>query len=177
VFTGLLLGALLVLAPLQLDDRGWSARAIAGLLVVGSVITAFATPLVGRWTDRAGPNAPILGGLTACVIVSVALALAGNTIAFALVVVTAEVVFSSMWVPGTTLLSSGTERARVSPALGFVVFNLAWAPGFLAGSAGGGLLAANGSIAVSYSVLAGLCASTLLGSWLLTRRVKRATFA
>lgn len=171
-FSALLLGTLLVLAPLQLNDLGWSTRAVAAFLLIGSLITALAMPLLGRWTDEFGTAPLILAGLAACVLVSLGLAAAAEPTSFAFAVVAAEIVFSSMWVPGTTLLSGGTERAGVSPALGFVLFNLAWAPGLLVGSAGAGQVATRAGNTVSYCVLAALCGGTLVGVLILIRRMK-----
>jgi hypothetical protein len=66
------------------------------------------------------------------------------------------------------LLSDGAERAGVDVAVGFVLFNLAWTPGFVAGSTLGG--SANSR---SYVVLSISCAATLLGVLFCTRWRRR----
>jgi predicted MFS family arabinose efflux permease len=165
-----LLGTLLVLAPLQLDDLGWSARAVAVFLLVGSLLTTLGMPLLGRWTDAVGTTPLIVGGLMVCVLASLGLAVAEEKrVGFAIAVIAAEIVYSSMWVPGTALLAGGTEHAGVNPALGFVLFNLAWAPGLLAGSAGGGQLAETTSNAIAYCALGALCVATLAVVLILSR--------
>jgi predicted MFS family arabinose efflux permease len=171
-FSALLLGALFVLAPLQLDALGWSPRGIAVLLLIGSVITALLMPVLGRWTDQFGAFLLIRVGLVACVLASLALAGASMSLTIAIAVIAAESVFASMWVPGTTLLSVGTEGAGASPALGFILFNLAWAPGFLVGSAASGQLAASSSDRFAYCVLATMSAALLAGVVALNHHAK-----
>ena len=171
-FSAFLLGALFVLAPLQLDALGWSPRGIAALLLIGSVITALLMPVLGRWTDQFGAFLLIRVGLVACVFASLALAGVSMSLAVAIVVIAAESVFASMWVPATTLLSEGTERTGASPALGFILFNLAWAPGFLVGSAASGQIAASTSDRFAYCMLAIVGAALLAGVLALNHHAK-----
>ena len=164
LFSALLLGAWSVLAPLQLDDLGWSAGEIAGLFLASSAITMLATPRVGKWSDRYGRAPLIFAGLAMSSLVSLGLAATERPLTLALFVVAAGVAYSSMWVPGTALLSDGTERAGIGLAIGFVLFNLAWTPGFLAGAAAGGWLAGATSDSVAYFLLATVCVTTLIGA-------------
>jgi hypothetical protein len=92
---------------------------------------------------------------------------------FELFVVVGAVAFTSAWVPGTALLSDGIEQAGIGLAIGFVLFNLAWTPGFLAGAATGGWLASAIGDSSTYLVLATLCALTLLGAIVLAGRQRR----
>jgi MFS family permease len=140
LLNALLFGALTVLVPLRLDEFGWSAGAIAAVFLVSSVATMFMTPAIGSWSDTHGRAPPVVAGLVASVGVSLALAGADWSIVFALLAVFAGVAYSSGWVPGTALLSDGIERMGIGLAVGFVLFNLAWTPGFLAGAAAGGWL-------------------------------------
>jgi len=167
-FSALLLGALFVLAPLQLGDFGWSAGQIAACFFVDSLITMLASPWLGRWSDRRGRTSPILAGLSASLLASLGLFVVERSWTYALFVVLAGVVFSATWVPGTALLSDGAERADVDIAVGFVLFNLAWTPGFVAGSALGG----SGN-SLAYLILAISCAATLLGVLFSTRWRRR----
>jgi MFS family permease len=171
-FSAFMLGALFVLAPLQLDALGWSARGIAALLLIGSVLSALVLPLLGRWTDQFGAFRLLRVGLIACVLASLALAGANTFGSVALVVIVSECVFVSMWVPATTLISEGTERANASPALGFILFNLSWAPGFLVGSAASGQVAATTSDRFAYCALAAVSAALLTGVLALNRHAK-----
>jgi MFS family permease len=141
----------------------WGVRAIAAVFLVSSLITVFATPRLGKWSDRQGRAPPIIAGLTASLLASLGLAATGS-LAFAVFVVAAAVAFSSTWVPATALLSDGIEQAGIGLAIGFILFNLAWTPGFLAGAAGGGWLASAIGDSPAYLVLAILCALTLLGA-------------
>ena len=164
LFSALLLGAWSVLAPLQLDDLGWSAGEIAGLFLASSAITMLFTPRLGKWSDRHGRVPLILAALVLSSLVSLGLAVTARPLTFALFIVAAGVAFSSTWVPGTALLSDGTERAGIGLAIGFVLFNLAWTPGFLAGAAAGGWLASATSNSVAYFSLAAVCVTTLVGA-------------
>jgi predicted MFS family arabinose efflux permease len=168
-FSAFLLGVLFVLAPLWLDDFGWSAGEIAACFVAGSLITMLATPWLGRWSDRRGSAAPILAGLTASLAVSLGLSVAQRSAIYGLLVIIAGVAYSTAWVPGTALLSDGAERAGVDASVGFVLLNLAWTPGFVAGSAlGGSSLSSSGSSLV-YLILATFCAASLVATVAATR--------
>ena len=140
VLNALLFGALTVLAPLRLDNFGWSAAEIAAVFLVSSVVMVFTTPLIGNWSDVRGRRPPIIAGLAASTLVSAGLAVVGWSLAFALITVVAGVAYSSAWGPGTALLSDGIEQVGVGLAVGFVLFNLAWTPGFLTGAMAGGWL-------------------------------------
>src|SRR5579862_3914158 len=49
---GLLLGTIVVLAPLQLHQLGWGPVGIAGTYLVAAAMGVLARPFVGRWADR-----------------------------------------------------------------------------------------------------------------------------
>ena len=164
LLSALLFGALSVLAPLRLDDFGWSAGEIAAVFVISSVVTMAATPRIGSWSDRSGPTAPIVAGLTTSLLASLGLAVAGRSLTFALLAIAAGVAYSSTWVPGTALLSDGIEQVGVGLAVGFVLFNLAWTPGFLVGAAVGGWLGGAVGDSSAYVVLGGLSGVALIGA-------------
>lgn len=173
VLNALLFGALTVLAPLQLDDFGWSAGEIAAVFLVSSVATMFVTPKIGGWSDTHGRIPPVIAGLAASAVVSVGLATTGWSVAFAVLAILAGVAYSSAWVPGTALLSDGIERVGVGLAVGFVLFNLAWTPGFLAGAAVGGWLGDVVGIAGAFAGLAACSAFGLLATLASTRHSRQ----
>jgi hypothetical protein len=59
------------------------------------------------------------------------------------------------------LLSDGAAELGLSLAAGFALMNLAWPPGQLVGSAGGGIIAQATSNAVPYLLACGLCLAGL----------------
>ena len=59
------------------------------------------------------------------------------------------------------LLSDGTAELGLGFAAGFALMNLAWPPGQLVGSAGGGIVAQATSNSVPYLVAGGLCLAGL----------------
>lgn len=156
LLSALLFGALAVLVPLRLDDFGWSAGEIAAVFLISSVLTMVVTPRIGSWSDASGPTAPIVAGLTASLLASLGLAVAGRSLTFALLGVAAGVAYNSTWVPGTALLSEGIEQVGVGLAVGFVLFNLAWTPGFLVGAVAGGWLGSAVGDSSAYVGLASL---------------------
>jgi predicted MFS family arabinose efflux permease len=171
-FSAFLLGVLFVLAPLRLDGFGWSAGLIAACFVADSLITMLATPWLGLWSDRRGKAAPILAGLIASLAVSLGLYVAHRSVIYGLLVILAGFAYSITWVPGTAMLSDGAEREGVDVAVGFVLLNLAWTPGFLAGSVLGGSSATTSGSSLVYLILAALCAGTFVAA-LATTRARR----
>ena len=71
--------------------------------------------------------------------------------------------------PATALLSDQAERAGLEQTLGFVLLNLAWAPGNLIGAVAGGAVAELAGESAPYLILAALSLATLL----LLRRLLR----
>ena len=160
----LLFGVLIVLAPLALDDAGWSTAAIASVFVAAGFAEAVLNPLLGRASDRVGRLLPIRIALAASVVVAVALAAASSPAAIAVLVSAAALTFGGFYTPGMALASHRAELAGLAQGLAFGIMNSAWALGELVGPVLGGTLAQAYGDPVPYLVGAGICALTLLAT-------------
>jgi len=158
----LLFGVLGLLAPLRLNDLGFSGKAIGGVFLVAAGFEVIGSPLVGRWSDRRGRLAPVRIFLLAAVGMSAALPWPGDRWTMAAVVVLASIAYGSFFVPGAALLADGAEDANLDQGFGFALMNLAWSPGHIVGSTLGGVLADATGDAVPYLILGGLCIVTLV---------------
>jgi MFS family permease len=154
---GFLLGLVSVLAPLRLSGQGWSAPAIAAVFLLTAAIEAALSPVLGRWSDQRGRVLPLRIGLASSALGALALATSAGRWAYPGIVLLAGIAFGLLWTPGMALLSDGTAELGLSLAAGFALTNLAWPPGQLVGSAGGGILAQATSDSVPYLVACGLC--------------------
>jgi predicted MFS family arabinose efflux permease len=163
----LLLGVLVVLAPLGLDRLGWGAAAVGGTFFVAALAEAAAHPLLGRWSDEAGPRAPVRAGLVASTLALLALALVGGPWAggpwlLALLVVLAGATFNATVTPGTALFSSGAEKAGADQGPIYGAVNFAWASGYAVGAPLAGALAGAAGDWAAYLAAAAVCLLTLI---------------
>jgi len=163
----MLFGVLVVLAPLDLDDAGWTTFGIAAAFLVAGLLEVALNPLLGRATDRVGRLLPIRAALAASIVVAAVLAIASEPAVIALLVCAAAVSFGSMYTPGNALASHRAEAVGLAQGLAFGVVNTAWALGELTGPSLGGALADSFGDPVPYLAGAALCGATLLA----TRRV------
>jgi MFS family permease len=161
----LLFGTLGVLAPLRLSHLGFGAVAIGAVFLCSAGLESVMNVVVGRASDRHGTGPPILAGLLASTVVAALLPWPGHAALLAPLVVLAGLSFGSLFTPGMTLLTHLTEGRGLDYGYTFALVNLAWAPGQTLGSAGGGALANATADAVSYLVVAVVCALTLAAAW------------
>jgi MFS family permease len=159
-----LFGMLVVLAPLALDDEGWSAVAIAVVFFTAGLLEAALAPILGRATDRRGRLLPIRVALAASIVVAGGLAAAQGPLAIAFLVGAAALAFGGFYTPGMALTSHRAEAVGLAQGLAFGIMNTAWAMGELTGPVLSGALAAEFGDAVPYLVGAALCALTLLAT-------------
>ena len=159
----MLLGALVVLAPLELDRLGWGGVAVGIVFLLAAFVEAAARPLIGRWSDEGGPRAPVRAGLLASVLILSALPLAlGNPWAVALLVVLAGAAFNAPVTPGTALFSEGAEKAGADQGPIFGAVNFAWSVGYALGAPLAGALAGAFGDAAAYLSMGAVCIFTLL---------------
>jgi MFS family permease len=158
----LVFGVVGVLAPLALDDAGWSAAAIAVAWVVSAAIEMVIAPLIGRVSDRRGRLLPLRISLAGAVAVLIAFALADRPAAIVPVLILSGVTFGAFWAPAMALLSDAAERIGLAQGLAFGLMNVAWGGGNALGPPIGGALADAGGDALPYSLAALLCAATLV---------------
>ena len=158
----LVFGVVGVLAPLALDDAGWSAAAIAVAWVVSAAIEMVIAPLIGRVSDRRGRLLPLRISLAGAVAVLIAFALADRPAAVVPVLILSGVTFGAFWAPAMALLSDAAERIGLAQGLAFGLMNAAWGGGNALGPPIGGALADAGGDALPYSLAALLCAATLV---------------
>jgi MFS family permease len=158
----LVFGVVGVLAPLALDDAGWSAAAIAVAWVVSAAIEMVIAPLIGRLSDRRGRLLPLRISLAGAVAVLIAFALADRPAAIVPVLILSGVTFGAFWAPAMALLSDAAERIGLAQGLAFGLMNAAWGGGNALGPPIGGALADAGGDALPYSLAALLCAATLV---------------
>jgi MFS family permease len=158
----LLFGALTVLAPLSLDAVGVGAFGMTIFWLVSAAMGAAQSPLLGRWSDRRGRLEPVRVGLAASIAVSLSIPFAGDRLALVVLILIATLAYNSFWVPGGALLTDAAEASGLGHGFSFALFNLAWAPAGAVGAIAGGALADRLGDTTSYSILATLCAATLL---------------
>jgi MFS family permease len=157
----LLFGILIVLAPLALDEHGWSTLSIAAVFFAAGLFEVVLNPLLGRMTDRVGLLLPIRAALAASIVVAVGLAASSAPILIALLVGAAAISFGSLYTPGMTLTSHRADASGLAQGLAFGIMNSAWALGALAGPTLGGALGESFGDPAPYLVAAALCAFTL----------------
>ena len=165
VLPALLFGTMSVLAPLRLEDLGFTAVAIGVLWLCTAAIEATANPLVGRITDRIGRIQPMMVLALASALVAAALHWPATAALLAALVVAAGLTFGRFWTPAMALLSDEAESRGLDYAYAFALINVAWAPGQALGAVGGGGLAEVTSDAVPYLLLAGAALITFAVLW------------
>ena len=165
-------GVLAVLAPLTLDDAGWSTLAIAIVFFAASLVEVVMNPALGRFSDRAGRLLPIRVSLGAASIAAAGLALASGAAAVAALVVVSTICFGSFYTPGISLTSHRADAAGLAQGLSYGVMNTAWALGELIGPTAGGTLAESMGDGAPYLVAGGLCALTLAATYRVAGRLR-----
>ncbi|MGH3024588.1 MAG: MFS transporter [Gaiellaceae bacterium] len=162
VLPALLFGVVSVLVPLELDDAGWGAAAIAGVFIAAAAIEMVVAPLLGRVSDRRGRLLPLRFALAAGILVTGAFVFADHPSAIVPLVVFASISFGAFWAPAMALLSDGAERIGLAQGFAFGLMNAAWGGGNSVGPALGGALADLAGEALPFALMALLCALTLL---------------
>ena len=162
----MLFGTLVVLAPLALDDAGWSTLGIAGVFFVAGLVEVAINPVLGRASDRIGRLLPIRIALVGSVVVAIALAASSEPVVIALLVGAAAITFGALYTPGMALTSHRAETTGLAQGLAFGIMNTAWAVGALLGPSVGGALAELQGDPAPYLVGAALCGLTLLATQL-----------
>ena len=172
VFTlpALFAGVVEVLVPLRLDDLGVSGATIGLVFLLSAAVEAVASPLAGRFSDRAGRLTPIRAGLLGAVVMAILLPLPQTAVLVALAVIATFVALANFWAPGMALLSDAAEEHGLDQALAFAISNLAWALGHVFGAGVGGAVADATADAVPYAALAVLCGFTFVGLSVSRRR-------
>jgi MFS family permease len=165
-------GVVEVLAPLRMDELGASGVAIGAAFLASAAVEAVISPLVGRFSDRAGRIVPIRFGLVGAVIMAIVLPLPGTALLLAAAVVLTFTALATFWAPAMAMLSDSAEHVGLDQALAFSISNLAWSLGHVFGAGAGGAIAEATSNTVPYTVLAVIVAVTFLG---LTTRWRPAT--
>ncbi len=159
-----LLGAQNSVAPLELNELGWSVAGIGVVYLCTAGVQAVGSPLLGRWLDRTSRATPVAAALAAAVVLTCLLALPWTRQywLFAVLVAAANVAFVTLYLPGAAIVADGAEAVGLDHAFGFSLANLAWAPGTIAGSVIGGELAEGAGDSATYVMLAAVCFATLI---------------
>ena len=159
---GLLFGTLSVLGPLRMDELGATTVAIGAVWLFAAAFEAIVSPLAGRFSDRRGPLAPLLGGLLGGAITFALLPWPTDAVTFGLLIVVGSPVIGLLWAPAMAMLSDGAEGVGLEQGLAFGLMNLTWATGQSIGDIGGARLGDAAGDGVAYLVLSAICVACFL---------------
>jgi MFS family permease len=159
---GLLFGTLSVLGPLRLDELGAATVAIGAIWLLSAAFEAIVSPLAGRFSDRRGPVAPLLGGLVGGAITFALLPWPGDAVTLGILIVVGSPVIGLLWAPAMSMLSDGAEGIGLEQGLAFGLMNLTWATGQSVGDIGGARLGEAAGDEVAYLLLSAICVVAFL---------------
>jgi MFS family permease len=159
---GLLFGTLSVLGPLRLDELGAATAAIGAIWLLSAAFEAIVSPLAGRFSDRRGPAAPLLGGLVGGAITFALLPWPGDAVTLGILIVVGSPVIGLLWAPAMSMLSDGAEGVGLEQGLAFGLMNLTWATGQSLGDIGGARLGEAAGDEVAYLLLSAVCVAAFL---------------
>jgi MFS family permease len=154
---GLMFGTLSVLGPLRLGELGASAAAIGATWLVAAGLEAIVSPLAGRFSDRRGRLAPMLGGLAGGAVTFALLPWPGTAALLAILIVIGTPAIGLLWAPAMAMLSDGADAVGMEQGLAFGLMNLTWATGQTLGNVGGSSLGEAAGDTLPYLLLAGIC--------------------
>src|SRR5690349_20795633 len=154
---GLLFGTMSVLGPLRLDELGATSAAIGATWLFAAAFEAIVSPMAGRFSDKHGRTAPLLGGLVGGAITFAILPWPNTALGLALVIVLGSPVIGLLWAPAMAMLSDGAEHVGLEQGLAFGLMNLTWATGQSIGDIGGSHLGEAAGDEVAYLVLSAIC--------------------
>jgi MFS family permease len=154
---GLLFGTLSVLGPLRLDELGAATAAIGAVWLIAAGLEAVVSPLAGRFSDRRGPLAPLLGGLVGGAIMFGLLPWPGDAWTLGILIIVGSPVIGLLWAPAMSMLSDGADAVGLEQGLAFGLMNLTWATGQSIGDVGGAHLGEAAGDEVAYLLLAAVC--------------------
>jgi MFS family permease len=159
---GLLFGTLSVLGPLRLDELGAATAAIGAIWLVAAGLEAIVSPLAGRFSDKRGPLAPLLGGLVGGAIMFGLLPWPGDAWTLGILIVIGSPVIGLLWAPAMSMLSDGADAVGLEQGLAFGLMNLTWATGQSIGDVGGAHLGEAAGDEVAYLLLAAICVGAFI---------------
>jgi len=162
---GLCFGVIDVLTPLRLSGLGAGAIVISAAFLGAAGLEAFASPLVGRLSDRRGRLAPVKVSLVTAVVVSALLPILHPAWLLVALVVAGLPAYGTLFVPAAAMISDGADRQKLHQGLGFGLANLAWAAGQSLAAASCGAIAQLTAGVVPYVLL-----TVALGGTFLTLR-------
>jgi MFS family permease len=170
---GLLFGTMSVLGPLKLDELGATSAAIGAIWLISAGFESIVSPMAGRFSDKHGRLAPLLGGLVGGAITFAILPWPTTAIGLGLVIVLGSPVIGLLWAPAMAMLSDGADHVGLEQGLAFGLMNLTWATGQSLGDIGGAHLGEAAGDEVAYLLLSALCVTAFLV--LRTRSLRPAT--
>ena len=154
---GLLFGTLSVLGPLRLDELGATTAAIGAIWLMSAAFEAIVSPLAGRFSDRRGPLAPLLGGLIGGAITFALLPWPDDAVTLGVLIIIGSPVIGLLWAPSMAMLSDGADAVGLEQGLAFGLMNLTWATGQALGDVGGARLGEAAGDEVAYLTLSVIC--------------------
>jgi MFS family permease len=156
---GLLFGTVAVLGPLRMHELGAGAAAIGAVWLLAAALEAIVSPLAGRYSDRHGRMAPLLGGLAAGVVTFALLPWPDSAWLLGLLIVLGTPAVGLLWAPSMAMLSDGAEALGLEQGLAFGLMNLTWATGQTLGDLGGARLGQVAGDQLPYLLGAAICAA------------------
>jgi MFS family permease len=155
-------GTLSVLGPLRMDELGAGAAAIGATWLVAAGLEAIVSPLAGRFSDRRGRLAPMLGGLVGGAVTFALLPWPDGAWLLAALIVLGTPAIGLLWAPSMAMLSDGAEAVGLEQGLAFGLMNLTWATGQTLGDLGGSSLGQAAGDTVPYLLLSAVCVAVFV---------------
>jgi MFS family permease len=140
-----------------MDELGATATAIGAVWLVAAALEAIVSPLAGRFSDKHGRRAPLLGGLAGGVVTFALLPWPNTAWLLAVLIVLGCPVIGLLWAPSMAMLSDGAEAVGLEQGLAFGLMNLTWATGQTLGDLGGARLGQAAGDELPYLLLSALC--------------------
>lgn len=158
----LLFGLEGVLVPLRIDDLGGGPFLIALGFVLGAGLESLLSPVIGRYSDRAGRIRPYVAGMSICALTVLLIPAAQRSAVVVVAEILTAVGAGFCFTPATAILTSAAEGVDLHQGFASALMNMAWAGGQVLGAVAGGAAAEAFGYAVPCIAMSALLATFAL---------------